>query len=491
MQSNNDRTDAFEKLSKPGELAWGEFRYHVEWSNDFALIFLFSSYPAITALFIERLRNIYATKGSTVRRIAPKRMESLAEEVLSAIRSSGDASINPDAPIWIDVGGNSSPDWLDACSLMLARLNEYRDALRNTIHCPVIVSLPGGYRQRAREIAPDLWAVRNFSLDLDDINPLFPEPSEVPWDLPTQEISETPSLQNAEAILTEWSRLVSHGSKGRQTLVAGWRATGAALALGDAKEAVRIAKQVEAIARREARTDDYHPDLAKSLNSLAVSCSVVGRHDEALKRAKQAVMIYERLACDRPDQYEEGLAASLITLGNIFAAVGRPDDGLQATERAIKIYERLAQTKPDAYELALARSLNNIGIRYLEAGRRNEALQAAERAREIYERLVQVNQEVYEPDLAKNLINLVHIYSVVGRRDQALKAAELAAGIFDRLVRSSLKTNEPALAILAQSLDNLGGMYRDSGRREEALKLTRRAAAIRESMSIKDDMRVQ
>ena len=74
-------------------------------------------------------------------------------------------------------------------------------------HRPVIISLPGGYRQRAREIAPDLWAVRNYSLDLDDIRPLDAGGELETETLAVSEKSSPSVIQNAVALFEEWTRL--------------------------------------------------------------------------------------------------------------------------------------------------------------------------------------------------------------------------------------------------------------------------------------------
>lgn len=177
MRPSLDSSDAQPKLTAAGEQAWTEFRYQVEWQDGFALIFLFSSNHAVTNLFYKRLTDICATHVSTVQRIAPYPPEKLAEEVLAAIRTPEEKYVNLLAPIWIEAGRKSDPEWLDGCDLMLARLNEHRDMLRSRTTRPCIISLPGKYRQRAREIAPDLWAVRTFSLDLDDIRPLVESPA--------------------------------------------------------------------------------------------------------------------------------------------------------------------------------------------------------------------------------------------------------------------------------------------------------------------------
>jgi tetratricopeptide (TPR) repeat protein len=71
---------------------------------------------------------------------------------------------------------------------------------------------------------------------------------------------------------------------------------------------------------------------------------------------------------------------SLNNLGNRLSELGRREEALQAAEEAVEIRRGLAETRPDALLPDLAGSLNNLGNRLSELGRREEALQAAEEA---------------------------------------------------------------------------------------------------------------
>jgi hypothetical protein len=57
--------------------------------------------------------------------------------------------------------------------------------------------------------------------------------------------------------------------------------------------------------------------------------------------------------------------------------VGRREEGLAPAEEAVAIYRRLAQTNPDAFLPGLATSLTNLGIHLSEIGRRRDALAPA------------------------------------------------------------------------------------------------------------------
>ncbi len=71
-----------------------------------------------------------------------------------------------------------------------------------------------------------------------------------------------------------------------------------------------------------ARPDAFIPDLAMSLNNLANMLSDLGRREEALKAAEEAVGLYRPLADARPDIFIPDLAGSLNTLANTLERSG-------------------------------------------------------------------------------------------------------------------------------------------------------------------------
>jgi tetratricopeptide (TPR) repeat protein len=308
IPSSHRDGDSAPKLSSAGEQAWTEFRYHVEWSDGFSLIFLFSSHPLLASLFHQRLQAICATRVSVLQPIAPQRAEQLAEEVLAAIRNRDDRFQALAAPLWIEAGISGDPGWLSACDLMLARLNEYRDMLRSRINRPVIISLPGGYRQRAREIAPDLWSIRTYSLDLDDIRASAPQLPPTESESASHPAPEPPpSIKSAEAILAEWQRLVSRDATGSETRTAGWRATEAALALGRLEQAREIGEQLVLQARQELQVDPTETalrDLSVSLDKIGDTALQQGDLEGAKTAYRESLSIIERLRYAFPNNQE-------------------------------------------------------------------------------------------------------------------------------------------------------------------------------------------
>ena len=297
MAPHNDTAEPVPGMNEAGEKAWAEFRCHVEWPRGFALIFLFSSFPSVTGLFLKRLEAACAMRVSAVQRIAPGDAGKLAETVLHALRDPPRRYEDLKAPIWIEAAADVSSQWLDACDLMLARLNEYRDMLRARTRRPVIISLPGGYRRRARAIAPDLWAVRNYSLDLDDVRPLDPDDSPVRSEsLPLEQPSPA-VIRYAETVLEEWTRLTSQGAAGQETLRAGRQAAEAALTLGRLQQAFEIAGKVLAMSRQanaSGRSEAVLRDLALSLGSVGDAALRLGNFRDARDAFQESLEICPR-----------------------------------------------------------------------------------------------------------------------------------------------------------------------------------------------------
>ena len=67
-----------------------------------------------------------------------------------------------------------------------------------------------------------------------------------------------------------------------------------------------------------------------SLNNVAVMLSKLGRREEALAAAEEAVLLYRQLAATRPDAFLPNLATSLWAQGQCLRAAGRDEDALAA-----------------------------------------------------------------------------------------------------------------------------------------------------------------
>ncbi len=110
------------------------------------------------------------------------------------------------------------------------------------------------------------------------------------------------------------------------------------------------------------------PNQTVALRELAaVSTEIVYRH--------------RRATWVEPDEDQQNELARLANnLGNRYSDLGRREEALQAAIEAVEIYRKLSAERPDAFLPDLAMSLNNLGNRYSDLGRREEAFDAAEEA---------------------------------------------------------------------------------------------------------------
>jgi tetratricopeptide (TPR) repeat protein len=115
-----------------------------------------------------------------------------------------------------------------------------------------------------------------------------------------------------------------------------------------------------------------------SLTNLGNRLSTLGRHEEALQFAQEAVNLYRLVAQQCSDLDRPGLATSLLNLGEQFRNLDRREEALQATHEAVELYRLLAQQRPDAFRPNLAIGLGNLSYHLSAIGRPAEALEAGE-----------------------------------------------------------------------------------------------------------------
>ena len=95
--------------------------------------------------------------------------------------------------------------------------------------------------------------------------------------------------------------------------------------------------------------DAYLPDLAMSVNNLAVDLAQAGRRAEGLTAAQQAVTLYRELVGLNRDAYLPDLAGSVNNLAVYLAEAGRRAEALTAAQEAVTLYRELAQTDHDVF----------------------------------------------------------------------------------------------------------------------------------------------
>jgi tetratricopeptide (TPR) repeat protein len=116
----------------------------------------------------------------------------------------------------------------------------------------------------------------------------------------------------------------------------------------------------------KANAEAFRPDLAMSLNNLANMLSAVGRREEALEVAREAVELYRQLDKANADAFRPDLARSLGVVASISEDHGDPEQALDSSREALILLADPLAALPAAF-LGLAKVCLGIHLRSLSA----------------------------------------------------------------------------------------------------------------------------
>jgi CHAT domain-containing protein/tetratricopeptide (TPR) repeat protein len=215
------------------------------------------------------------------------------------------------------------------------------------------------------------------------------------------------------------------------------------------------------LAIREKALGPDHPDVAASLNNLALLYDQQGRSVDAEPLYKKALAIWEKtLGPDHPD-----VATSLNNLALLYDAQGRYAEAEPLYRRSLVIREKiLAPDDPD-----ITYPLNNLAVLYKKQGRYVDAEPLYKKALTIFEKA----HGPEHPDVATALNNLAALYDSEGRYADAEPFLKRSLAIFEKVLG-------PEHPNVATALNNLAALYDSEGRYSDAELLHKRSLAIRE-----------
>ncbi len=162
------------------------------------------------------------------------------------------------------------------------------------------------------------------------------------------------------------------------------------------------------MAIREKALGRDHPDVASSLNNLALLYDHQGRYADAEPLYQRSLAIREKaLGRDHP-----AVAMALNNLAGLYRGQGRYDDAEPLYQRSLAIREKaLGRDHPD-----VAQSLNNLAALYNNQGRYADA-------EPLYQRSLAIREKALgrdHPDVATALNNLAALYLQQARYADAL-----------------------------------------------------------------------
>ncbi len=335
---------------RPADEIWSESRRHLEWSQGFALFFLFGR-PHAIALIRDRLVDTLRLRSLTLQRVVPDDAGAAPEQVIGSVLNASNPLNAIGAPLWVELDRHpDDPTWDHARSRVLTALNERRFLLERDIRRPVIFVLPLGYRRPALEIAPDLWQVRTFSADVgeatDSADVVQPsaergEQESVPLATPTERAG------TLLASVQEWDR-IKESDPERVALSQGWLTVSEAMRRGEVLLAHRVAREVVEVARlrqqRDARgSRAAHRELVVSLGYFGDAASRLGQWEEAERAYREGLELAQRVLAmsgETPETLRDK-GALLERIGDIVRERGRLEEAERVYRERLDLARRI------------------------------------------------------------------------------------------------------------------------------------------------------
>jgi tetratricopeptide (TPR) repeat protein len=233
----------------------------------------------------------------------------------------------------------------------LSSLNQQRNPLLERFACPLVLVGAPWLQILLRETAPDLWSVRTGVVSVTPT--LEPKPAT------TKEFGliETEALpvmsgeaaSDPDYVLEQAGRLRNRPgleTARAQLLLRAGNGFYAHARFPPAEQCFREA--AELFAASAANNFEVQSVWAGTLNNLANTLSALGRHEEALAQAQEAVRIYAQLAQARPDAFLPNLAVSCGTRGTILTVLERHAEAAASFAQGIRALTPLLQKVPAA-----------------------------------------------------------------------------------------------------------------------------------------------
>ncbi|KAK7001278.1 hypothetical protein R3P38DRAFT_3284130 [Favolaschia claudopus] len=219
------------------------------------------------------------------------------------------------------------------------------------------------------------------------------------------------------------------------------------------------------------------------LSQLAWAWGQIGEPTKALQHAEKVVAACQDV--DTEDAAAEAILCvqihSLTTHSNCLATVGRSDEGLESARQAVSLYTEYSQHLwKDTFIFTIrgqelgGNAFFALSLRLLAVDDNEEALSTSRRAIELYRELVSLAPG-HLPTLARGLRHLACILWLLGRQNEATTASEEAVDILRRVVEPETYL----LPLLADALDELAGYLSKRGDSSSASTANAEAAEAR------------
>ncbi len=224
-------------------------------------------------------------------------------------------------------------------------------------------------------------------------------------------------------------------------------------------------------------------ESALALSQLALRLVDIGRTDDALSAAQDAVELCRKLGA--PASYTEEISRCLNTLSYVLARNGRALEALESAREYVAIARENYQREPESFAEDLAVATHNLSIRLAENGLHNEALRAAQESVDLNGEIRGSRTEEERARVALSLITLSNRLSTAGLRNEALAALRQGIPLYRDLAEDNPDAYRPALAaaLNTEASTLLKGADSQEGAPDtESLRKAEEALAEAESM---------
>ena len=501
------------QLNTSAEREWRRLQPHFELSDYFILGFIFSDNGAATSLLLDRLAAMHRCQISGLQSPRAESPQDLLEEVLPLLVRGSVRQEALRAPIWLDLSAlKPTPAWRRARLDLLARLNERREQMRKHLTVPLVLVLPLSEKRQIRELVPDLWAIRNFAVDVGDwleplqpleplpplqpLQPLEPLPALQPLQplepllalqpLPALEQNPvtTPAIKLASeltpSMVREWRRLQQRGSTERGVLLAAGRAIDALLGDGDHQQAAAIAEEALQISRSRLQLLGETPlallDLSVSLVKLGDAVSTQGQLAYAQEHYCESLDICRKLlelSGEDPEALRS-LVVALEKVGSVFSAQNQWQCAQEYYSESLELSYRLLQQLGETPKM-----LRDLSVSLEKVGDIAKAQGQWQRAQEFYSDSLAKRRRLLEHlgktaealrDLSVSLDRVGDVACAQGnwQRAQELysESLELRRDLLQRLGKTT-----DVLRYLVIAFERVSGVAIAQGQQQHALEL--------------------
>ncbi|KAJ7782533.1 hypothetical protein DFH07DRAFT_721177, partial [Mycena maculata] len=195
----------------------------------------------------------------------------------------------------------------------------------------------------------------------------------------------------------------------------------------------------------------------------------VGHPEKALKHAERGVAGCRKFVEESPTDMQDVLVSHLKGLSDCLAAVGRDNEALLAAKEAVLIYAAIPPYTWSPFLIPLrsqemgANCFRSLSLRLTTFGQLDEALANAEKATGLYRELVSL-APVHQPSLARSLRDVASILWKLGRQDESIEAMEEVVVLMQKVADNETYF----LTALIEALDQLSGYLSKRGDTERA-----------------------